>query len=59
MTKAAEIQKRRVEADLATHVERVEWLTASNPRWSDGTPVDAHTRQALLLQSRSAINAAA
>jgi len=55
---AAAIQAERDRADLLNHRERIEWLTSSAPRWFCGTPVDAHSRHVLLLQSRAALAAA-
>lgn len=50
---AARIQQEREAADLANHIERIQWLEAERPVYSCGTPVDTHTRNALLLQSRT------
>jgi hypothetical protein len=56
---AALLQQARVAADLANHRERLLWLAADRPRWSCGTPVDAHTRNVLRLQSVAALAASA
>lgn len=50
-----ELQRAREAAELATHTERIEWLTQERLRWSCGTPVDTHTRHALLAQNRAAL----
>lgn len=52
---AKKIQADREAADLANHRERLIWLEAPSPHWADGTLVDSHTRNALLLQSRTAV----
>lgn len=53
--RAVAIQRKREADELANHVERLEWLSGNAPCWSDGTPVDAHTRNTLLTQSRDFI----
>lgn len=53
--RAAAIQQAREAADLARHIERVQWLQGSAPQWACGTPVDAGTRRLLLEQSRAYI----
>lgn len=52
---ALQIQQERERADLQNHKERVEWLSAPNPKWADGTPVDGFTHRTLLNQSKVAI----
>ncbi|MBN9410871.1 MAG: hypothetical protein J0H69_17135 [Burkholderiales bacterium] len=52
---ARRIQAARDSADLSNHRERLVWLSGSRPVWSDGTPVDAHTRHALIAQSESVV----
>lgn len=52
---AAEIQRIREAEELANHAERVAWLSGDVPCWSCGSLVDAHTRHALLVQSRAAL----
>lgn len=56
--RALQIQRTREAADLANHIERIQWLGQPKPMWSCGTPVDAHTRNVMMLQSRTAIAAA-
>jgi hypothetical protein len=55
MDKAKEIQAQRDAENLRNHRERIEWLEGDSPCWADGEPVDCHTRQVLLLQSREAL----
>jgi hypothetical protein len=55
VTGAARHQAEREAADLANHKERIVWLTSPLPTWSCGELVDAHTRNAMLLQSRAAL----
>ena len=50
---AAALQAEREAADYSNHRERVTWLESPSPCWADGTPVDAHSRHALLAQSRN------
>lgn len=52
MSAASDIQQAREAADLANHMERLEWLTQEAPRWACGALVDTYTKNALLLQSR-------
>jgi len=52
---AAMIQAERDQADIANHRNRIQWLSQDRPEWSCGTPVDAHLKNALLIQSRDAL----
>lgn len=54
----ADIQREREAEELANHMERLPWLESAHPCWSCGTPVDVHTRNVMLRQSREAIAAA-
>ena len=58
MTAAQRLQQEREAANLANHRERLAWLSGDRPTWSCGTPVDAHTRHALLAQSRAFVTSA-
>lgn len=58
MNAAKKMQQEREAADLQNHRERFEWLSATNPCWVCGEPVDSHTRNTLLLQSQEALRAA-
>lgn len=55
MNAAAQIQCDREAADLANHRERIQWLSAPNPKWACGVPVDGFTRRTLLNQSKEAV----
>lgn len=53
---AAALEKKRVQESLARHTDRIEWLSAPNPEWSDGTPVSSADRSMLLRQSRGVLS---
>lgn len=56
MNAAQQLQADRNAAELANHRERLVWLNAPNPKWSCGTSVDAHIKNAMLLQSKAAVD---
>lgn len=53
--RAKAIQAARDSVDLKNHTERLAWLEQPSPRWACGKLVDAHTRHALIAQSREFI----
>lgn len=58
MSAAKKIQQDRETANLQNHRERLVWLSSAKPCWSCGGPVDAHTKNTLLVQSREALRSA-
>lgn len=46
---AKAVQSEREAAEMANHRERIVWLQGKQPCWSDGAPVDAHTRKVRLF----------
>lgn len=52
---AKQLQADRDAVNLQNHRERLVWLTADAPKWSCGEPVDSHTRNTLLVQSKAAL----
>lgn len=50
---AFEIQ---VAADRKHHAERIDWLTAPNPTWSCGTPVNKSDIESMLRVSRECLS---
>ncbi|HEX8610197.1 MAG TPA: hypothetical protein VF800_02830 [Telluria sp.] len=52
---AKAIQASRDAENIANHRERIEWLSAKQPCWACGEPVDAHMRNTLMAQSRTAL----
>lgn len=48
---ARELFEAQTAADIAHHKERLVWLTAVPPVWSDGEPMDRHVAVQLRKQS--------
>lgn len=48
---ARELFEAQTAADIAHHKERLVWLRADPPVWSDGSPMDKHTALTLRKQS--------
>lgn len=42
-------------ADVANHQKRLAWLRSANPKWNDGSPVDAADRKKMIEASESRV----
>lgn len=49
---AKALQQQRDEQEIRNHKERVAWLSADNPLWACGSPVNASDQTMLILQSQ-------
>lgn len=52
MTEAKKYHAIRICRERSKHLERIEWLSVEHPKWSCGEPVDQHTKNSMLTQSR-------
>lgn len=55
MNEARKHYVRKICRELAGHMERIEWLSTENPKWSCGTPVDRYSKRDMLKYSHELV----